>query len=366
MRQRCVRAATEFVSAVTVNPCRINYFPLGFPLALSVGAAQQQEVVAMKSFEAVAKNAEAPTSVVWGSKMKIGAVTLAALLVACSITVGCSNDKPKAASASSQIPLTPPQTMASSLPMPDSSKEVAKPAVKKVQRKRPATKMYADKTYGVSFEYPKKYEIETGDKAKDLLASGAVTAKQDGEVLAAVELPGTVFPNTDFAGAFFSVSVDKGLSAEQCGGSSEQKAAVTEPAPAVVPATDAPVDTKQEVSSTGTSEAQPVIEDQSKRILGDSELHATEMVTGEGARQSDAKYFRTFQNGACYEFTLNVTTVGNDDATMKHVDRDRVFDRLEKILATVKIAPLVAEPAPAVQTTASIPAAPTSETPAQK
>src|SRR5882672_11000055 len=186
MRQRCVRAATEFVSAVTVNPCRINYFPLGFPLALSVGAAQQQEVVAMKSFEVVAKNAEAPTSVVWGSKMKIGAVTLAALLVACSITVGCSSDKPKAASASSQIPMTPPQTMASNFPVP----EVAKPVIRKVQKKRPATKMYADKTYGISFEYPRKYEIEIGEKANDLLASGAITAKTDGEVLAAVELPG--------------------------------------------------------------------------------------------------------------------------------------------------------------------------------
>jgi len=320
----------------------------------------------MKSFEAVVKNAEAPSSVVWGNKInkqisqqKIGAVGLAALLVACSITVGCSGDKPKATNTSSQIPLTPPQTMASNSPVP----EVAKPVTKKVQKKRPTTKMFADKTYGVSFEYPKKYEIETGDKAKDLLASGAVAAKQDGEILAAVELPGTVFPDTDFAGAFFGVSVDKGLPVEQCGGSSEKKAVVTEPAPAVT----TPVGAKSETSSPETSsETQPVVEDQSKRILGDSELHATEMVTGEGARQSDAKYFRTFQNGACYEFTLNVMTVGNDDATMKHVNRDRVFDRLEKILATVKIAPVAVEPAPAVQTTASIPAAPTVESPAQK
>ena len=76
-------------------------------------------------------------------------------------------------------------------------------------------------------------------------------------------------------------------------------------------------------------------------------------MTGEGSRQSDGKYFRTFQHGACYEFALNVTTVGNDDATMKHVDRDRVFDRLEKILATVKIsAP------PAQDVTASAPVTP--------
>jgi len=319
----------------------------------------------MKSFEAVAKNAESPTSVVWGSKIsnnkisnkRIGAVGFAALLVACSITVGCSSDKPKAANASSQIPLTPPQTIASNTPI--SVPEVAKPAAKKVQRKRPATKMYADKNSGVSFEYPRRYEIETGEKAKDLLASGAVTAKQDGDVLAAVELPGTVFPNTDFAGAFFSVSVSKGLTAEQCGEPGEKKA-VTELALAA-----ATVEAKSETSPEASFETQPVVEDQSKRILGESELHATEMVTGEGSRQSDAKLFRTFQNGACYEFSLNVTTVGNDDATMKHVDRDRVFDRLEKILATVKIAPIVAEPAPAVQTTASIPAAPAAEAPAQ-
>jgi len=317
----------------------------------------------MKSFEAVAKNAESPSSVDWGgkiNKMRIGVAGFAALLVACSITVGCSSDKPKAANASSQIPLTPPQTMASNTSISSSSvPEVAKPAAKKVQRKRPVTKMYADKNSGVSFEYPRKYEIEIGEKAKDLLASGAGTAKQDGDVLAAVELPGTVFPNTDFAGAFFSVSVNKGLTAEQCGESGEKKA-VTELAPAA-----ATVEAKSGTSPEASFETQPVVEDQSERILGESELHATEMVTGEGSRQSDAKLFRTFQNGACYEFSLNVTTVGNDDATMKHVDRDRVFDRLEKILATVKIAPIVAEPATAVQTTASIPAAPAAETPAQ-
>ncbi len=299
----------------------------------------------MKSLIGVTKIAESPKSVVWGKTL--GAGTLAALAVACSITVGCSSDKPKATNASSQIPLTAPQTVASNVPVP----EIGKPVAKNVQKKRPATKTYAEKTYGVSFEYPRKYEMETGEKATDLLASGAVTAKQDGDVLAAVEMPGTAFPNTDFAGAFFGVSVNKALTAEQCGDSGEKK--LTELMPATV-----------EGKNGTASDAQPVVED--KGLLGSSELHATEAVTGEGARQSDAKYFRTFQNGACYEFTLNLTTVGNDDASMKHVNRDRVFDRLEKILATVKIAPAVVEPAPAVQTTASIPAEPAVETPAQK
>jgi hypothetical protein len=246
--------------------------------------------------------------------------------------------------------------MASSLPVP----EVAKPVTRKVQKKRPATRVYTDKTYGVSFEYPRKYELETGEKANDLLASGPVTVKPSGEVLAAVELPGTVFPDTDFAGAFFGVSVNKGLTAEQCGEFGEKKATITEPVPAA-----AAVAANSGSSPEASSGPQPSVEDQGKRFLGDSELHATEMVTGEGSRQSDGKYFRTFQNGACYEFALNLTTLGNDDATMKHVDRDRVFDRLEKILATVKIAPAMAEPVPAVQTTASLPAAPAAEAPAQ-
>jgi hypothetical protein len=77
-------------------------------------------------------------------------------------------------------------------------------------------------------------------------------------------------------------------------------------------------------------------------MLGDLELRSTEAVTGEGTRQSDSKYFHAFQNGACFEFALNVNTVASEDGVMKHVDRDKVFDRLEKILATVKINPIAA------------------------
>jgi hypothetical protein len=96
-------------------------------------------------------------------------------------------------------------------------------------------------------------------------------------------------------------------------------------------------------------------------MLGDLDLRATEAVTGEGTRQSDSKYFHVFENGACYEFALNVTTVASEDGVMKHVDRDKVFNRLEKILATVKINP-IATP----EVTAEAPAtAPAPITPAQ-
>jgi len=45
--------------------------------------------------------------------------------------------------------------------------------------------------------------------------------------------------------------------------------------------------------------------------------------------------------------------VASEDGLIKHVNRDKVFDRLEQILATVKINPVTAE------ATAEAPAAPT-------
>jgi hypothetical protein len=96
-------------------------------------------------------------------------------------------------------------------------------------------------------------------------------------------------------------------------------------------------------ASTETSSPAPAAEPQgSKLMIGDMELRGTEAVAGEGTRQSDSKYFHVFQNGACYEFAMNVTTNASEEGVSKHIDRDRVFSRLEKILATVKINPVVA------------------------
>jgi hypothetical protein len=105
----------------------------------------------------------------------------------------------------------------------------------------------------------------------------------------------------------------------------------------------------------------PTAAQTSKLILGDMELQGTEAVTGEGIRQSDAKYFHVFQNGACYEFAVNVTTAAPDSQlALKHVDREKAFQQLEKILATVKVetvaAPEVAATAATTPTTGATPA----------
>jgi hypothetical protein len=310
----------------------------------------------------------------WGKNA--GALIFAAVLIVCSVTLGCSSDKPKTISSSNQIPV--PQTPSAIEPAPVMQAE-NKPAPKKIVRKKPATVNYSDKSSGLTFEYSRRYAIETGDAANDLVASSALPMNfvmPGGVAIAAVELPETGFANTDFSSAFFDVSVHKNLTADQCSefavpqpknvvpvasteaatapaapastqtASSQTTAATTETATASAqPATEQSAAAQPTAAGT-TATAAPVTasaaqsqpEPQgSKLMIGDLELRGTEAVTGEGTRQSDSKYFHVFQNGSCYEFALNVTTVASEEGITKHVDRDKVFSRLEAILSTVKI-----------------------------
>jgi hypothetical protein len=235
---------------------------------------------------------------------------------------------------------------------------------------------YADKTYGVTFEYPRRYAIETGDAATQLIMSNPIPmnfVQPGGTALAAVELPETNYVNTDFSSAFFNVSVHKTLTADQCGDFAvPQPKALTnseQNTPSERQNDIAKAEGKTEVTTQdSTSKSEPVssteqltsskpASDSGKLLIGDMELHATEAVSGEGTRQSDSKYFHTYQNGACYEFALNVTTDASEEGLVKHVDRDKVFNRLQQILATVKINPIAPE--------AKAESQPPAETPAQ-
>ena len=324
--------------------------------------------------------------ITWGKNIEgdISAFVFAAVLIVCSITVGCSSEKPQPINSSNQIPVTQPQIPVASVPAPVMQAE-AKPAPKKIVHKKPATVNYTDKTNGLTFEYSRRYAIETGNAASDLVASSPLPMNfvaPGGIALAAVELPQTNFANTDFSSAYFDVSVNKTLTAEQCNefavpqpkvavaapveAASTASAASSEAQPAAPQSAPAATTASSEQSSAAkpsdapTPAASTEPASGSKLLVGDLELRGTETVAGEGTRQSDSKYFHVYQNGACYEFALNVTTAASEEGMTKHVDRDRVFSRLEQILDTVKINPVAPE---ATAETPATPAAP--ETPAQ-
>jgi hypothetical protein len=289
-------------------------------------------------------------SVAWGKinfDKNASTLVFAALLIVCSVAVGCSSEKPKPESSTNQSVITPPTpppvtTPAAMTPTP-ALQAAAKPAHKKVVHKAPATVTYADKTSGISFQYPRKYALETGEAANELVSSDPVPmdfVQPGGVALVAVAIPESAYPNSDLASAYFNVSVNKTLTAEQCGEFSVPQANPAAPADPAIQAT-----------------AQL-----SKLMIGDMELQSTKTLSSQGPREEASKYYHVFENGACYEFALRVATTGVETQGGKHVDREQVFQRLEKILATVKINPLAATP----EVTASAPGTPSApETPAQ-
>jgi hypothetical protein len=286
-------------------------------------------------------------SIAWGKTnfdKNTSTLVFAAALIICSVAVGCSSEKPKTASSTNPSAMTQPTPSAVStpatVPATPAVQATAKPIHKKVVRKAPATVTYVDKTSGVSFQYPRKYGLETGDAANELVSSDPIPmdfVQPGGVALAAVTVPESAYPNSDLASAYFNVSVNKALAAEQCGKFAVPRASPATPADPTVQAT-----------------AQL-----SKLMIGDMELQSTKTLASQGPREEASKYYHVFENGACYEFALRVATTGVETEGGKHVDREQVFQRLEKILATVKITP-------AAEVTASAPTNPSApETPAQ-
>jgi hypothetical protein len=280
-------------------------------------------------------------SVAWGKNNRgktnldknAGTLVFAALLIACSLAVGCSSEKPKTEASTNQTAITQPIPPAVTLAPEPAVQAAAKPAHKKVVRKVPATVTYADKTSGVSFQYPRKYALETGEAAKELGSSDPAFmdfAQPGGVALAAVAVPESVYPNSDLDLAFFGVNVHKELTAEQCGEFSEAQPAVsanaTSPAETADPAAMQPP--KLQASKL----------DSSKLMIGNMELQSSETLASQGTHEIASKFYHVFENGSCYEFALKVATLKiENQSSATHVDREKVFQRLEKILATVKI-----------------------------
>jgi hypothetical protein len=217
------------------------------------------------------------------------------------MAVSCSkkSDKPVSNISAPTVPSTTNSTpTASAAATPEAPKKAAK-------RHRPASATYVNGTYGVSFSYPRKYSLQSGDKQStapmqnSFLKSGAVQ-------VATVDMPDDSYPDTDFSSALLNVSVNPGMTTEDC---------------------------SQFVA--GSKDAGEVKPNTVK--LGSNEFSEFEQINGEGNRKSDLKYFHLFKNGACYEFALDVDTTVKTDGDLAQVDRGKVFHQLEKILASARI-----------------------------
>src|SRR5207248_2475927 len=115
--------------------------------------------------------------------------------------------------------------------------------------------------------------------------TSAMAFVQPGGVrLAMVEMPVSAYRKTDFAGGFFSVSVNRSLSGEQC-----EQFGLSEP---TIHSGEAPLTPPSDSNNSQRVKSQ---------IRG-MEFTKMDQTIEHAPLQTDAKYYHLFQNGACYEF----------------------------------------------------------------
>jgi hypothetical protein len=263
----------------------------------------------------------------------VGALGALAMFAAVIVIGSCSrSDKPVAAQQAVQ-PAAPVSTPAVTAPTPTpATAPVAAKAKAKAKKSRAATLSYVNREYGISFNFPRTYRLTQLEKAtgNETQVAAAMPlpmnfAHPGGVALAAVEMPSNSYPGTDFKFAFVSVNVNPGTTSEAC--------AQFAPPEAVTGATVSSPDAPSPV------EPSPVAPSPAK--IGAIEFHEVENSDAAMMKQTHAKYYHAFRNGACYEFALGVGTGGDGTGEEKPVDRGEVFGKLAKILATVKLRPAV-------------------------
>jgi hypothetical protein len=273
----------------------------------------------------------------WSRQQKIAMIAGCVILGFLIAMSACSKQASKPAlsisspAVSSPVPAATPATAASST-TPNTAAPVAK---KKSPKKRPAAIVtYSDPDSGVSFRYPRKYDLAAGEKAQPEIAGlGPVPmnfVQPGGVAVATVVLPRRSYPGTDFTTAFFNVNVNRSLSEQEC----SQFAFV----------------------DTRNPDGEAV--DPEKVEVGSIQLDKNTDFSADAIKQAEAQYYHRYENGACYEFVLGLGTAGYGTREgIEPVNHDEVFAKLEKILATVKIQPVEVEKEQVAATTAPFEAA---------
>jgi hypothetical protein len=259
----------------------------------------------------------------WSCQQKLAMIAGFAILGLLLVASACSKQSPKPALVGVSNPTSSsPTPGAAALPVTTAT-AVASPApLKKTPKKRPANVTYSDANSGISFLYPRKFVLASGDKAQPQLAATSMNDVQmnfvhpGGVTVAIVALPGSSYPGTDFASAFFNVNVNRSVSEQEC-------------------ARFAFVDTRN-------ADGEPV--DAEKLRIGSTDMEMTSDFSASVMKQAETQYYHSYENGACYEYVLGLGTAGyGTKEGVEPVNRDEIFAKLEKILATVKINPVETE-----------------------
>jgi hypothetical protein len=252
----------------------------------------------------------------WPRQQKIAMIAGFGILGLLLAVSACSKQSPKPVLVGVSSPTPTSATPAATAPPAATPAAAAPVAKRKGSKKRPTNVTYNDPNSGVSFLYPRKFALSSGDNAKPQLAGVDVPmnfVQPGGVTVATVALPESSYPGTDFASAFFNVNVHRSVSEQEC-------------------SHFAFVDTRN-------ADGEPV--DAEKVRVNSTDMEMTSDFSASAMAQHETQYYHSYENGACYEYVLGLGTAGYGAKDgIEPVNREQVFARLEKILATVKINPV--------------------------
>jgi hypothetical protein len=259
----------------------------------------------------------------WSRQQKLAMIAGFAILGLLLVVSACSKQSPKPALVGVSSPASSSAAPAPTATLATSPTAVTSPApTKKTPKKRPANVTYSDANSGVSFLYPRKFALTSGDKTQPQLAGVSMNeapmnfVQPGGVAVATVALPGGSYPGTDFASAFFNVNINRSVSEQEC----------------------------ERFAFVDTRNADGEAIDPEKVKIGSTDMEMTSNFSANAIKQAETEYYHSYEYGACYEYVLGLGTEGfATEGGIEHVNRDEVFAKLEKILASVKINPVETE-----------------------
>jgi hypothetical protein len=183
--------------------------------------------------------------------------------------------------------------------------------IEKREQKHETSRQFNDDVYGVSFDFPKNYDLHEGDlpdmdRGLGYLGKIPMEFSSPGGVrLATIEVPRGAHPGTDFVNAFLTVSVFPNVTKAQC-------------------------DEFQTSDGDGT----PFL----TRKIDGIEFHGRRESAAASMHQYSGTYWHGYSEESCYEIGYGIATAGYGSMDgLKKVNNEAVLRKLERILDSLNI-----------------------------
>jgi len=183
--------------------------------------------------------------------------------------------------------------------------------IEKREQKHETSRHFDDEVYGVSFDFPKNYDLREGDlpdmdRGLGYLGKIPMEFSTPGGVrLATIEVPRGAHPGTDFVNAFLTVSVLPNVTEAQCA-----------------------------EFASAESDGTPWL---ARRIDG-IEFHGRKETAAASMHQYSGTYLHGYAEESCYEIGYGIATAGYGAMDgIKKVNNQATLQKLERILDNINI-----------------------------